>query len=152
MPIDKSMENNPPLTPDQIPPSFTRCFDEKCPHAAACSRYLAGRFIPEGWTTGPAVYPTARQGDRCALFRPTRVIRAAYGFDKLFEEVKHKHTSLLRRRVKSYLGGNSAYYRFHHGERMLTPEQQERIIALFRSYGYTEELRFDHYRELYDFL
>ncbi len=152
MPMDKRMENNPPLTPDQIPPSFIRCFDEKCPHAAVCSRYLAGRFIPEGRTAGPAVWPSARQGDRCVLLRPTRVIRAAYGFKGLFEEVKHMHASLLRRLVKNYLGGNSAYYRFHHGERMLTPEQQEWIIALFRSYGYTGEVRFDHYQERYDFL
>ncbi|WP_311776577.1 DUF6078 family protein [Parabacteroides merdae] len=34
---------------------------------------------------------------------------------------------------------NTTYYRFHHGERLLTPEQQKWIINLFRRYGYTEE-------------
>lgn len=48
-------------------------------------------------------------------------------------------------------GGNTTYYRFHHGERLLTPEQQKWIINLFRRHGYTEELHFDGYRNVYDF-
>ena len=52
----------------------------------------------------------------------------------------------------SYLGGNTTYYRYHNGERLLTPEQQEWIINLFRRHGYTDELRFDEYRDLYDFI
>ena len=145
------MDTNIPLTPDQIPPSYARCFQSNCPKADTCARFLAGKHIPEGQVRGEAVYPTARRGSDCKMYKQTRVIRAAYGFKALFAEVKQKDDTPLRSRIKAYLGGNTTYYRYHHGERLLTPEQQKWIINLFRRKGYTEELRFDGYRELYDF-
>lgn len=145
------METNIPLNPDKIPPSYCRCFQGDCPKADSCARFLAGRHIPDGWVSGPAVYPSARQGDTCACYKRTRVIRAAYGFRTLFAEVKKKDDTPLRNRIKAYLGGNTTYYRYHHGERLLTPEQQEWIIALFRRHGYKEDLGFDKYLDIYDF-
>ena len=66
------MEKNILLTPDQIPPSYVRCFQGDCPLADTCARFLAG--------------------------------------------------------------------------------QQEWILNLFRRNGYTEDLCFDGYREIYDFV
>ena len=148
---DYSMNTDIPFDPARIPASFARCFQGDCPKAGACVRFLAGKHVPAGKLSGPAVYPTARRGDDCELYKPTRVIRAAYGFTALFAEVKRKDDTPLRDRLKAYLGGNTTYYRYHHGEKLLTPEQQEWILKLFRRRGYTEELRFDGYRELYDF-
>lgn len=145
------MDTNIPLTPDQIPPSYARCFRSDCPKADTCARFLAGKYIREGQVCGEAVYPSAWQGGDCTMYKQTRVIRAAYGFKTLFAEVKRKDDTPLRNRIKAYLGGNTTYYRYHHGEKLLTPEQQEWIVDLFRRAGYTEELRFDGYRELYDF-
>ena len=143
--------NLPALTPDQIPPSYPRCFQSDCPKADTCMRLLASKYIPEGQVRGDAVYPTARKGSNCQMYKQTRVIRAAYGFSALFAEVKKKDDTPLRDRIKTYLGGNTTYYRYHHGERLLTPEQQQWIINLFRCKGYTEELHFDAYRDMYDF-
>lgn len=145
------MDTKPTLSPEQIPPTYARCFQEDCPKADTCARFLAGKYIPEGKTHGVAVFPTARQGSRCEYYKRTHVIRAAYGFKTLFAEVKWKDDTPLRDRVKAYLGGRITCYRYHHGERLLTPEQQEWILALFRRKGYTEGLRFDGYKELYDF-
>lgn len=76
----------------------------------------------------------------------------AYGFKALFAEIKKKDEKPIRDRIKKYLGGNTAYYRYHHGKRLLSPDQQEWILALFRQHGYTEELHFDGYRDIYDFI
>ena len=145
------MNTDIPFDPTRIPASFARCFQGDCPKAGACVRFLAGKHVPAGKLSGPAVYPTARRGDDCELYKPTRVIRAAYGFTALFAEVKRKDDTPLRDRLKAYLGGNTTYYRYHHGERLLTPEQQQWIINLFRQRGYTENLHFDGYRDMYDF-
>lgn len=144
------MNKNIPLTPEQIPPSFHRCFQSDCPMADTCIRFFAGQCLREGQICGPAVYPSARTGNTCKMFKQKRIIRAAYGFKALFAEVKSKDEAYLRRRIKAHLGGNATYYRYHHGERLITPEQQQWIIALFRKQGYTEELRFDVYVERYD--
>lgn len=145
------MENKIPLTSDQIPYYYSRCFQSDCPLADLCTHYLAGKFVPAGCVEGEAVYPTARQGNTCRCFKEIRVIKAAYGFTALFAEVKHKDDTPLRDRIKAYLGNKSAFYRYHHGERLLSPKQQEWILALFRKYGYEENLHFDGYRDMYDF-
>ncbi|QAR31708.1 hypothetical protein EQP59_10345 [Ornithobacterium rhinotracheale] len=145
------MENHLTLSPEQIPASYTRCFQQECPKASHCLRFLAGKQIPNAQLSGQAVYPTARQGDTCKMFRQVRIIRAAYGFKSLFAEVKRKDSTDLRRSIIAYLGGESAYYRYHRGDRWLTPEQQEWIFEHLRKQGYTEQLQFDVYQEMYDF-
>lgn len=53
--------------------------------------------------------------------------------------------------MKEYLGGNTMYYRYHHGERLLSPEQQAWIKRLFASYCYSD-VDFDNSCEELDFL
>lgn len=146
------MRTDPPITLEQIPYTFSRCFQGDCPQANTCAHFLASQFLRKGQVSGPAIYPTSRQNGPCVCYKPTRIIHAAYGFKALFAEVKRKDDTLLRARIKKYLGGNTTYYRYHHGDRLLTPEQQEWILALFRQHGYTGELRFDAYRDIYDFI
>ena len=113
------------LTFDQIPPMFSLCFQGDCPKSDTCIRFLAGSCLPGNRVYGQAVYPTARQGNTCKMYKEARIIHAACGFTALFAEVKQKDSSTLRNRIRAYLGGKTTYYRFHHGERMLTPEQQK---------------------------
>ena len=72
------METNIILTPEQIPPSYSRCFQGDCPKADSCARYLAGNHLPKGWVSGPAVYTTARKGDTSICYKQTRIIHADY--------------------------------------------------------------------------
>lgn len=48
--------------------------------------------------------------------------------------------------MKKLLGGKTAYYRYHRGERKLSPSQQESIRRLFLKYSY-ERVEFAHTEE-----
>ena len=85
------------------------------------------------------------------MFATGQPVKMAWGFSKLFEEVKSKHERELRTAMQQYLNGTSNYYRYNNGERMLNEEQQEWIIQLFQRSGYTENLSFEHYAYVYDF-
>ncbi|HIX73955.1 MAG TPA: hypothetical protein H9977_02780 [Candidatus Parabacteroides intestinipullorum] len=146
------MKTDLPLTLEQIPYTFSRCFQSDCPQADTCAHFLASKFIIKGQVSGPAIYPTSRLNGTCVCYKQTGIIHAAYGFKALFAEIKKKDEKPIRDRIKKYLGGNTAYYRYHHGKRLLSPDQQEWILALFRQHGYTEELHFDGYRDIYDFI
>ena len=136
----------------KVPLSWQLCFLDDCPKKDECLRQLAVRHLTGSREFGPAVYPTMKRGDNgCRLFTAGEPKRMAYGFTTLFAEVKAKHEQGLRLAMKQYLGGHSHYYRYHHGERLLSPEQQEWIVNLFRRYGYTEGLAFDAYVSVYDF-
>lgn len=134
-----------------LPPSWRFCFCADCPQHVDCLRFQTGKFVPSDMTWGSAVFPTAYGNGACSHFKQIRVIHAAYGFRPLFREVKQKDYSLLRNQMKAYLGGHGTYYRYNRGERLLTPEQQDWILRLFAQYGYTEDMHFEHYRDVLDF-
>ncbi|MBR1547784.1 MAG: hypothetical protein IJ637_03555 [Prevotella sp.] len=67
----------------------------------------------------------------------------AWGFSHLFDNVRHCDYRALRQAVTNYLGSTGTYHRYHRGERLLTPEQQQAIQHIFQSYGYTEPCRYD---------
>ena len=145
------MDQYPDFTYDLVPASWPVCFVANCPLAESCLSPLAGLHLPDDLTIGPAIYPTALRDGKCGHYKKIRKIQAAWGFDTLFTDVKQRDAAPLRSAIKNYLGGNGTYYRYHNGERLLTPEQQEHILALFRQCGYSENLHFDGYREVYDF-
>jgi hypothetical protein len=54
--------------------------------------------------------------------------------------------------VKNYFSsGCGPYYRYHHGENLLSPQQQEDIMNILARYGSTDGLAFDHYVTDFDF-
>ena len=117
----------------QVPPGYVYCFNGECQ-----------------LTVAPTVLPTVLRLRSCPHFQKAELMRMAWGFDKLFAEVKVKDGPVLREKMRAYLGGMGTYSRYKLGRRMLTPEQQEHIIGFFRKKGYTEGLEFDHYVTVYD--
>lgn len=74
----------------------------------------------------------------------------AWGFDKLFAEMKVKDAPALRAEMRDYLGSKGQYYRYKLGQLKLLPEQQAYIKQLFDRYGY-KDVEFDHFSEEIDF-
>lgn len=136
---------------DHVAPSWRFCFCEGCPQHGDCLRFQTGLLVPDSMTCGSAIFPSAFRNGSCRHFKQIRIIHAAYGFSPLFREVKQKDFTMLRTQMKKYLGGHGTYYRYNRGERLLTPEQQEWILQLFARHGYTENMGFEHYRDVLDF-
>lgn len=135
-----------------MPLSWQVCFLAECPVKDRCLRQLAACHLPVERDFGPAVYPSMEIGDKgCRLFAEGEPMLLAWGFETLFSEVKSKDEKSLREGLKAYLGGHSTFYRYNNGQRLLSVEQQEWILSLFRRYGYTENLAFDHYVRTYKF-
>ena len=135
---------------EDVPKGYVFCFLD-CPLSARCVRHRTGETVPADMPYGTAVFPTARHGESCTMFKKLRVIRAAWGFSRLFAPVLATDIASLRADVKDYLGGNGTYSRYKLGRRLLTLEQQRDILNIFRRYGYTEETQFDHYVDVVDF-
>lgn len=98
---------------------------------------------------GTAIYPNALQNGKCKFLIEKRVIRAVWGFRELSFYVKHVDDTPIHREIQQYIGCRPTYYHYMNGQLTLTPEQQEGILDIFRTYGYTEELDFDNYINRY---
>ena len=129
----------------QIPNEWPVCFLNECKFKAQCLRYLAGQTVPNDVKTIETVMPAMVKQDACTMFRKVEKVHVALGFSKIFKDVKACHIARMRAEMAYYLGGKSTFYRYSHGERALSPEQQTWIRDLFLDYGYNEEVNFDNY-------
>ena len=134
-----------------IPYGWAFCYISECSRKEECMRYQVCKIAPDDRTKNPCVLPTVMRAESCPHFHPVQVVRAAAGFRHIFAEVKEKHHASMRAKMASYLGSGGTFYRYRNGEKLLMPEQQEWIKKLFLRYGYTEEVVFDSYKDVYRF-
>ena len=123
----------------------TYCPSTSCALRDECLHAIAYAAKDESLHLGDCVFPDARQTDgTCPFYAPFRVVRMAWGFGKLFTEVKAKDAPVLRRKMREYLGSHAQYYRYKLGQLRLLPEQQEYIKGIFARYGY-DGVDFEHF-------
>ena len=136
----------------KIPADYAFCFNEQCPMYERCVHYVAAQHAPANRPFGPAVYPWALRDGQCEMFRKCKPVLMAWGFEHLYDHLPSHVASAARSSVQRYFSmGVSTYYRYHHGERKLNPQQQEDVVAIVKRYGNNLEPRFDHYTLEYDF-
>ena len=87
-----------------VPSLITYCFTEPCPMKDKCIHYLSGLYKNEKTDRGGAIFPNALKNGNCKYFAPLRVVKMAWGFDKLFAEIKVKDAPALRAEMRDYLG------------------------------------------------
>ena len=105
----------------EVPGIITYCFTELCPMKNNCIHYLASLYKNDDIKRGHAIFPNDLKNGKCEFFAPLRIVKMAWGFDKLFAEVKVKDAPLLRSEMRSYLGSKGQYYRYKLGQQKLLP-------------------------------
>ena len=145
------MENK-ELTYKDIPMGYPLCFNSECTKKDCCMHYQARLLMPDSRYTGSAVFPTAWQNGECKCFREKRLVRKAWGFNHLYDNIPQRQRAEARQSVHAFFGrGNGPYYRVHHGENMLMPKEQDEIMKIIAKFGSTEGIKFDHYVTGWDF-
>jgi len=136
----------------KMPADYALCFNQQCPLHEHCMHYVVGQQASHIRSFGPAVYPWALHDGQCELYRECAPVQIAWGFTHLYDFVPRNLWTAARYSVRHYFSqGYGTYYRYHHGERKLTPQQQQDVIAIVMRYGSTKEPLFDHYEEAFDF-
>ncbi len=133
-----------------VPSIISYCFTEQCPMKNECIHYLSSLYKGDDIKQGHAIFPNALQDGKCQFFAPLRVVKMAWGFEKLFAEVKVKDAPRLRSEMREYLGSKGQYYRYKLGQLKLLPEQQEYIKQIFARFGY-KNVEFEHFADEIDF-
>ena len=135
----------------KVPAGYHLCFHHLCPMRENCLRYVAGQQVPSTLNLGYAIYPSALKDGKCRFFREACEARLAWGFKYLYKHIPHHLRANARWLVTRYLGSVGTYYRYHHGERKLSAEQQEDILNMLSEYCDKEQLVFEHYEPSYNF-
>ena len=140
------------LKAEDIPWGYPLCFNRECADKDRCMHYQAWLLMSKERVSGPAVYPTAWESGPCRCFREKKLVKKAWGFTKLYDNVPGHQRAEARRCVHQLFGGgNGPYYRVHHGELMLSPQKQEDILTILAKFGSIDGIKFDHYVMDWDF-
>lgn len=136
----------------EIPGWWAVCTNATCPMAEKCLRFMAFRSLPDHVTKWPCVLPSALKDGTCRYYQKSERVKMAMGFGDLYNKVRDRHARhTVRLQLTEYLGSKGTYYRYQHGERLLTPEQQQFIQQLAKTYGNGEEVDFGTMKETFDF-
>ena len=135
-----------------IPYGYEHCFNENCQLRDKCMHYQAYLLKPDERLVGPTVYPSAWKSGKCLRFSEVKLVQMAWGFSQIYKNVPNYLQTEARRSVKHYFSrGNGPYYRYHHGENMLSPKQQADILAIIAKFCPVDDIKFDHYVTDWDF-
>lgn len=85
----------------------------------------------------------------CHSFEEIRLVKKAFGFSRLYDQVLKRDYTAMRKELVDYFHGKRQYYWYMKGERALLPGQQDWMRQWLRGWGYEWELPFDRYEDGY---
>ena len=139
-----------------IPKGYVHCFAGKntCPKAATCLRAIAAQLLTESREPQPPTLNTVNTlylehlptPSACSLYRCNEPVRYAKGMTKLFEELPLKQAHLVRLRVMNCFSCESLFYHSRKGARLISPQEQQSILNVFRSTGLGITPKFDGFQ------
>ena len=71
--------------------TWTYCFNQQCPLAQQCARYLSVTYKDPEHTIGYAVFPDAYHDDKCEHFLQLQLMKMAYFTAKSISVSTKKH-------------------------------------------------------------
>ena len=134
-----------------MPSSYVVCWHHDCPLKDNCLRHLGASHVPTDCRTVQSVNLNLVRPEKgqCALQRPVRFIRNAWGLRHIYDNVPHSKYDAIHSRIHLALK-NSTYYDYYNERKPMSPEVQEYIQRVFRENGITEPVIFRRYEDAVD--
>ena len=135
-------------TSEKVPNNYTLCIKGDCPKAANCLRYVAVAMMPaevERWQIVSPAY-LAQMGGECPHYRSAEKVQYARGFVRMVRTLPVNISEMVAHKLIARFGRN-AYYDMRKGKRVISPTEQEVIIAVVAECGAQQEVVFDSYEE-----
>ncbi|MCD8263412.1 MAG: DUF6078 family protein [Tannerellaceae bacterium] len=113
----------------QAPFGYPVCMNRECIQASTCLRQLIERTVPADVQQFTIVNPKylASQEGSCPYYRPANKVYFTKGFIDMLESLPYKQMRAISSGLLN-LFGRRTYFRVRKGERLLSPEEQQRVL------------------------
>lgn len=129
------------LTHTDIPANYLYCFASQstCPLAGTCLRAIAAQLLKDAPIDNQQVnalspyFAEKRAGNKpCAFYRNNRPVTFAKGMTHLFDELPYAKAHTVRRAVMNCFSCETYFYQSRKGERLISPEELQKIQKVFQ--------------------
>ncbi|MCD8183084.1 MAG: DUF6078 family protein [Bacteroides sp.] len=135
----------------KVPYSFGLCATADCPRAETCLRRITYNHVPASVTFPPTLNPKTIEETtgKCRYYCSNEKVRYAKGFVRTAQALTVSMAGTFR---YSLIGswGVRKYYQKRKGETLLSPAEQQRVVALAKKLGVQLDEYFDAYIEQYN--
>lgn len=134
----------------KVPYCFGLCAAEDCSRANTCLRRVAYNHVPADVPFTSMLNPKAVEAMKgeCEYYLPNVKVRYAKGFVRTARALSVNASGTFRCSLIN-LWGIRRYYQMRKGEVLLSPAEQQQVIALAKKLGAHQEEYFDAYVEEY---
>ena len=137
----------PKKTNISVPADYPVCVHADCPMAVTCLHRLAYAQIETSNYYLRLVNPRRCSMDaKCEYYRDSAPMLYARGFKNFQEKMYPKQYKRFMHRLIGKFG-RTAYFERRRGETLLSPKEQQIVLAALREVGIVEKLEFDAYEE-----
>ena len=88
-----------------VPYNFSRCFNDQCPQALKCLRYIAAQNETADYLyisiVNPARYPA--DGNQCECFKTAVKVHVAWGLKRLLDRIPYEDAVSIRIQMLSLI-------------------------------------------------
>ena len=128
-----------------LPSHYTVCEHSDCPMAATCLHQLA---YTELLKTEPVLHllnPTqCTKNETCKFYRNNTPVTYARGFTNFQKKMyPHQYQAFMHKLIGKF--SRNGYFERRRGETVLSPKEQETVLAALKEAGISEEMKFDSY-------
>ena len=128
---------------NQAKEGYIVCYVEQCPLHNQCLRWLVGQHLPHTDSTYRCVNPHfegVATAD-CPMYRNDQKVCFAKGMMNIFtNDMPRRVESAVRQGIVG-LTNRTYYFEYRNGSRLIPPALQQAIRDLFRTNGWTEEVK-----------
>ncbi len=90
------------LKESDIPMGYELCFNGGCADKDTCMHYQAMLLTSADRYKGNAVFPTAWQDGKCRCYHEKKLVKKAWGFTNLYNNVPHHERAVARSYVRGF--------------------------------------------------
>ena len=135
----------------KVPHNFGLCATDTCPYTDTCLRRIAYTYAPSNNIFLYVLNPKAIESTagKCKYYCSNKKVRYAKGFLCTAGALAVSVSGTFRCRLIGSWGARR-YYQKRKGETLLSPAEQQQVVALARKLGVRLDEYFDGYVEEYD--
>lgn len=146
--------------PENMPYEYAYCFatDKQCPQRKGCLHALIAELPLEASrnrspvisSIDPRYIATLKGKDGCTFYRSSAFKQYARGMSQMYDEVPNKVVSEVRKKVQRCFTCRSYYFSSRKGERLISPDEQRQIAAVFQRLCPDIQPVYDSFEEAYE--